>query len=128
MATPGSFTDPAWEARDIHDPKVIEAFEQGLDVDTPEMDVYATEIAKGSRSGATSMRSEEKTLEEAPVEQPERDPDIVDWDGPDDPQNPLNWPEGRKWGLIACLGTVTLVTYANSTTAAVRWLTSSTVL
>lgn len=29
---------------------------------------------------------------------------IVDWDGPDDPENPMNWPSYRKWltiGLIS---------------------------
>jgi hypothetical protein len=39
------------------------------------------------------------------------DPDIVDWDGPDDPHNPMNWPMSKKWGLIAVLAGVTLVTW-----------------
>lgn len=29
---------------------------------------------------------------------------IVDWNGPDDPENPMNWPSYRKWltiGLIS---------------------------
>ena len=29
---------------------------------------------------------------------------VVDWDGPDDPNNPMNWPSSRKWitiGLIS---------------------------
>ena len=25
---------------------------------------------------------------------------LVDWDGPNDPQNPLNWPTSRKWTAI----------------------------
>lgn len=32
----------------------------------------------------------EKTMEQT------RDPNIVDWDGPDDPENPLNWPIWKK--------------------------------
>lgn len=27
------------------------------------------------------------------------DPNIVDWDGPDDPRNPHNWPASRKWAI-----------------------------
>jgi hypothetical protein len=26
-----------------------------------------------------------------------RDPDLVNWDGPDDPENPKNWGWRRKW-------------------------------
>ena len=39
-----------------------------------------------------------------------RNPDIVDWDGPDDQENPLNWPAKRKWANIAILSTITLLT------------------
>jgi hypothetical protein len=40
------------------------------------------------------------------------DPDIVDWDGPDDPENPLNWPARRKWMNIGLLSAITLLTLA----------------
>lgn len=40
----------------------------------------------------------------------EQDPNIVDWDGPDDPANPLNWSPSLKWGNIAILSLVTLLT------------------
>jgi len=38
------------------------------------------------------------------------DPDvqIVDWDGPDDPENPFNWPKKKKWIITA----VALLGYA----------------
>lgn len=26
-----------------------------------------------------------------------KDPDLVTWSGPDDPENPKNWPSGQKW-------------------------------
>jgi hypothetical protein len=35
------------------------------------------------------------------------DPNIVDWDGPDDPENPMNWPTSKK---IANIGLVSLIT------------------
>lgn len=40
----------------------------------------------------------------------DRDPNVVDWDGPDDPENPLNWPEGRKWLSLSLISVMTLVT------------------
>ncbi|KAE9574152.1 Efflux pump rdc3 [Colletotrichum fructicola] len=40
----------------------------------------------------------------------ENDPNIVDWDGPDDPQNPQNWPASQKWMNIAVISILTLVT------------------
>lgn len=34
------------------------------------------------------------------------------WDGPDDPENPMNWPDSKKWTNISILSILTLVTYA----------------
>ena len=42
------------------------------------------------------------THEKAP-----RDPNFVDWDGPDDPENPLNWSSAKK---LAAIGIVSLIT------------------
>ncbi|TFY57696.1 hypothetical protein EVJ58_g6869 [Rhodofomes roseus] len=43
------------------------------------------------------------------------DPNQVDWDGPDDPENPQNWSTGRRW-FITFLGLVMTinVTFASS--------------
>lgn len=37
---------------------------------------------------------------------------VVDFDGPDDPENPLNWSQTRKWCLVGLISAMTLVTYA----------------
>ncbi|KAF2684806.1 MFS general substrate transporter [Lentithecium fluviatile CBS 122367] len=114
MTTPATFFNPPRETKDLQDEKTAEAYEQGHDVDrTSNQATYLSpnaDIEKGAQSGAASTISDEKTLEESPAAESQTDPDIVDWDGPDDPENPLNWSKGRKWGLIACLGAVTLVT------------------
>jgi hypothetical protein len=48
----------------------------------------------------------------------QKDPNLVDWDGPDDPSNPLNMSEIRKWSIVLVLGTSTLcVTCASSMVA-----------
>lgn len=36
-----------------------------------------------------------------------RDPNVVDWDGPDDPANPMNWSSRKKF---TALGLVSLIT------------------
>ncbi|EON99451.1 putative major facilitator superfamily protein [Phaeoacremonium minimum UCRPA7] len=38
------------------------------------------------------------------------DPNIVFWDGPDDPENPMNWPERKKWINIGVLSFLTVIT------------------
>jgi len=40
----------------------------------------------------------------------EADPNIVDWDGPNDPEKALNWTNKKKWGNIAIISVVTLLT------------------
>ncbi|KAK5119338.1 hypothetical protein LTR85_007694 [Meristemomyces frigidus] len=46
---------------------------------------------------------------------PPRDPDVVGWNGPDDPGNPMNWPRSKKWACTFALGFVTFcVTFASS--------------
>ena len=35
---------------------------------------------------------------------------IVDWDGPEDPQNPINWPASFKWVNIAVISSITFIT------------------
>lgn len=40
---------------------------------------------------------------------------IVGWDGPDDPDNPMNWPTRKKWMITISLGMLTwVVTFASS--------------
>lgn len=38
------------------------------------------------------------------------DPNVVDWDGHDDPENPLNWSNKRKWAAIGMVSMVTFLT------------------
>lgn len=39
----------------------------------------------------------------------EADTKIVDWDGPDDPANPLNWPSRKRWAHIIMVSLLGLV-------------------
>lgn len=38
------------------------------------------------------------------------DCNVVDWDGPADPQNPMIWSLNRKWGIIGLVSAVTFNT------------------
>lgn len=38
------------------------------------------------------------------------DPNAVGWDGPSDPNNPLNWPARKKWSNIGALSIMTILT------------------
>ena len=39
-----------------------------------------------------------------------KDPNIVGWDGPDDPANPMNWSTGLKVSNVAIISAMTFVT------------------
>jgi hypothetical protein len=39
----------------------------------------------------------------------QKDPNIVDFDGPDDPENPMNWSMARKTSAIVIVTTMTLL-------------------
>lgn len=39
-----------------------------------------------------------------------RDPNVVDWDGPDDPANPQNWSNSNKAITVVLVSSITFVT------------------
>ena len=67
--------------------------------------------------------SDDKDLEknEAPPapdlshKKPEKDPNLVEWDGPDDPENPQNMPRWKKWLVTMAMALMTMwITFASS--------------
>jgi len=38
------------------------------------------------------------------------DADIVDWEGPDDPTNPINWPSRKRWAHAITVSVLALIT------------------
>ncbi|MCJ1307371.1 hypothetical protein MMC25_001017 [Agyrium rufum] len=56
---------------------------------------------------------ESKQSEQQPSEK--KDPNLVDWEGPDDPMNPQNWTRNRKLAITIATSMMTLViTFASS--------------
>ncbi|KAI9649830.1 hypothetical protein NHQ30_002412 [Ciborinia camelliae] len=43
-----------------------------------------------------------------------RDPNLVTWDGPDDPENPKNWKIGRKWAATIVVSSFTFISPVSS--------------
>ncbi|KAJ5724131.1 major facilitator superfamily domain-containing protein, partial [Penicillium malachiteum] len=63
---------------------------------------------------STSDSVMKSDIEASPVQpvvtEKEPDPDLVDWDGPDDPENPFNWPSYKKWRQLILMAINTFLT------------------
>ncbi|KAF2814421.1 MFS general substrate transporter [Mytilinidion resinicola] len=55
-----------------------------------------------------SLSSEDDVAGEAAAEA--EDPNVVWWDGPTDPENPLNWSFFKKWGTVGIVSALTFLT------------------
>lgn len=64
------------------------------------------DLEKSEGSAPTSIHEQDE--HDHPVQQP-LGPNIVDWDGPDDPENPMNWPKAKKWGAICIVSLITFL-------------------
>ncbi|KAK6436337.1 hypothetical protein LTR95_007468 [Oleoguttula sp. CCFEE 5521] len=79
----------------------------GLSHTSSETLSYRGHDADVEKAGPDVPITEKSGTETAAIE---RDPNIVDWEGDDDPECPLNWTPARKWGNIAVLSAITLLT------------------
>ena len=69
------------------------------------------------QASITSRRDVERGFEppeKTPTEQDDNDADLVTWDGPDDPQNPKNWPNKKRWTAVVCVSFFTLISPVSS--------------
>ncbi|KAF6224762.1 hypothetical protein HO133_009956 [Letharia lupina] len=75
------------------------------------MESYATEAPEIASDPAKFEKdSGFRSLEAESATQDRVDRHVVDFDGPDDPENPLNWSNTRKWCLVGLISAMTLVT------------------
>lgn len=54
---------------------------------------------------------ERSSVGEKSAETAGKDPNVVDFDGPNDPENPMNWPSAKKTIAIVIVTTMTLLSY-----------------
>jgi hypothetical protein len=68
--------------------------------------------SESPRISDDSQRDGEKDVEAEAVEASQLDENVVWWNEPvdQDPENPMNWGAGRKWGTIAILAFITFIT------------------
>lgn len=78
------------------------------------------EIA-GIPDGADDERDVEgarPALEKRTTTRSVKDPNLVTWDGPDDPDNPKNWGKGRKWAATLVVSSFTFISPVSSSMVA----------
>ncbi|KAL1957864.1 hypothetical protein VTO42DRAFT_5429 [Malbranchea cinnamomea] len=69
------------------------------------------DLEKGLEASSHDQNVDTEQSADDPAANPsDRDPNIVDWDGPDDPMNPLNWSRKRKGTLVASISIITFLT------------------
>lgn len=54
-------------------------------------------------------RHENSDSDTTAQEKAPKDPNIVDWDAPDDPANPMNWSSAKKIGAIGMVSLITML-------------------
>ncbi|MCJ1241692.1 hypothetical protein MMC14_009698 [Varicellaria rhodocarpa] len=68
-----------------------------------EKNAVVKDLEKGSPAG------------EQPRTETPRDPNLVSWDGPNDPNNPKNWTRGKKWTATIIVATYAFISPLSST-------------
>lgn len=70
---------------------------------------FAAQSAMSSSPSSSSATP--GNLESAALSEKVFDPNLVDWDSDDDPENPRNWPTRTKWANIVIISILALITY-----------------
>jgi hypothetical protein len=71
-------------------------------------------VAVGGPADSEKIQDENRTEQKSDVHNESSTADgmfVVDWDGPDDTMNPLNWSLERKWVNMGLISAITLLTY-----------------
>lgn len=112
MSVPGTYNNPNFGADDLKDDTLKLALAEGHDADIPSNNgVYNDSPSKEAQ---IETKETGVTVTSLPLTTPvEDDPNIVDWEKPidQDPANPMNWSEIKKWVNIAIVSLLTLITF-----------------
>jgi MFS transporter, DHA1 family, multidrug resistance protein len=96
-------------ARDPNQQRENEKLHEDTDNETSNNNLSENDLEKGDSEEPSPEVQGDQT------ERPATDPNLIEWDGPDDPENPLNWPKSKKWITTCVLGSMTFcVTFASS--------------
>ena len=74
------------------------------------------EVESGVLESDIEKQAANATQTASPVDSEEvKDPNLVEFDGPDDKDNPRNWTKKRRWIITAAMGMMTfVVTFSSS--------------
>jgi len=85
----------------------------------------SSDAVEGQSNDNRDVEKQDPKGEKSGEGEDEKDPNVVDWDGPDDPANPMNWSPFRKWTIAVCMGLMTfVVTFASSVFSSATMVTS----
>ncbi|KAF2007943.1 MFS general substrate transporter [Amniculicola lignicola CBS 123094] len=68
------------------------------------------DLLKDLEKGELHAGSISSLSDDAVPENEELDPNIVWWEGPEDPENPMNWAFRKKWGTVILVSAITFLT------------------
>lgn len=71
--------------------------------------VATADATADAKDGETDKQEEEVPTADVLYPITDLDKGIIGWDSQDDPANPQNFAESRKWGLLALMSSMTLV-------------------
>ena len=75
-------------------------------------EIITTDLSVAQQSAQLSIDVENAAGNVPPEARASDQDNIVDWDGPQDPQNPQNWTSTRKWIIITLVSAITFNQYA----------------
>ncbi|KAL8897001.1 MAG: hypothetical protein Q9207_007436, partial [Kuettlingeria erythrocarpa] len=115
MAEPVPGSDPAATGGNQADEKLVAQEQHGAHLHDDDRTIYpSTNHSTASDYGDTDpekgglAKDELRAIDEK--QQEPLEPNLVDWDGPDDPEKPTNWASSRKYGIIAIISSITFLT------------------
>ena len=103
----------------MHTPGLFSTEKQTASLKSPSFTTDDMDIENGAAATGVAADSGEHQAPNGVQQKPETQDApstangifIVDWDGPDDTANPLNWTFGKKWLNMGLISAITLLTY-----------------
>ncbi|KAL4945091.1 hypothetical protein BDV06DRAFT_55394 [Aspergillus oleicola] len=87
------------------------------DVD-PELEVRNGIVTERDRDLEAGRQGAGAEMEKSKSTRSEQDPKLVTWNGPDDPENPKNWPMRKKWTTVVMVSCFTFISPVSSSMVA----------
>ncbi|KAB2571733.1 putative transporter [Lasiodiplodia theobromae] len=124
-ANPWETVQPAPEERESFE-SVIPMDRRSMDEKDPEKDDISPSHNRSpptqrgpyesdSTDDDIEKQEQDRGVQKEGVNQEAQDPNLVVWNGPEDPDNPMNWPQWYKWLITGTLGMMTFcITFASS--------------